>query len=295
MLMRQMEISCSKINLYLKVTARRPDGYHELETVFLPLDAPADQIEADWEGEPGIRVVSSLPGLPEDLDNLAGRAAAAYARTAGVKPSWRFRIVKQIPVAAGMGGGSSNAAAVLRLLQRRFGALSEPVLAEAALQLGADVPFFLHGRTAVATGVGEIFRYPEHCDGCPGALLLVNPRFPVSAKWAYTHLAPERIGADDSGKLALLLEGLRDNDVEKVAAGVHNDLSAALFDKFPLLRLLRRVLRENGALAAEVTGSGPTLFGLFPEAAARARARGALQERFSPGSIVVFDAGVHQA
>ena len=132
--MRQMEISCSKINLYLKVTARRPDGYHELETVFLPLDAPADQIEVDWEDEPGIRVVSSLPGLPENLDNLAGRAAAAYARAAGLTPSWRFHIVKQVPVAAGMGGGSSNAEAVLRLLQRRFGALSEPVLAEAALQ-----------------------------------------------------------------------------------------------------------------------------------------------------------------
>ena len=112
--MIEREFSQSKLNLFLKVTARRPDGYHELETLFLPLPYPADVITVDYDGAPGIRVTSSLPGLPENLENLAGRAALAYAEAAGILPSWTIHIEKVIPVAAGMGGGSSDAGAGLR-------------------------------------------------------------------------------------------------------------------------------------------------------------------------------------
>ncbi len=287
------ENSCSKTNLYLKVTRRRPDGYHELETVFQPLDEPADRISAEWNAAPGIRVSGSLPGLPEDLDNLAGRAAKAYAERAGIEPVWSFFIEKNIPVAAGMGGGSSNAGAVLRMLQNRFQALPETELAEIALRLGADVPFFLSGRVAVATGVGEIFRYPEKCV-CPGALLLVNPGFPVSAKWAYTHLDPASIGAETTGKLELLLEGMRKKDVSLVAAGIHNDLAPALFRKFPLLRQLRRTMLESGALAVEVSGSGPTLFALCADEAARGQVAAAVRSAFSPDALRIFNGRVRQ-
>ena len=252
-------LSKSKINLYLKVLKRRPDRYHELETLFLPLDTPADRVVIDFDDRPGIRVFSSIPGLPENLENLAGRAALAYSDMAGIPGCWTVRIEKEIPVAAGMGGGSSNAAAVLRLLNDHYGALPEKSLAELALTLGADVPFFLHGRPAVATGVGEVFRYPDGNLTAP-PLLVVNPRFPVSAKWAYTHLAPERIGADDSGRLERLLDALRHNDPAGVAANLHNDLAFALYEKFPLLAILRDFLCENGALNAEITGSGPSLF-----------------------------------
>ena len=252
-------LSKSKINLYLKVLKRRPDRYHEIETLFLPLDTPADRIVLDFETRPGIRVSSTVPGLPENLENLAGRAALAYSDMAKISACWTIRIEKEIPVAAGMGGGSSNAAAVLRLLNDHYRALPEKTLAELALTLGADVPFFLHGRPAVATGVGEVFRYLEGRLFAP-PLLIVNPHFPVSAKWAYTHLAPERIGLDDSGKLERLIDALRRNDPAEVAANLHNDLAYALYEKFPLLAILRDFLRENGALNAEITGSGPSLF-----------------------------------
>lgn len=260
--------SRSKINLYLKVLKRRPDRYHELETLFLPLDTPADRVTLDFVDTPGIRVCSSLAGLPENLENLAGRAALAYADMAGIAPAWSIRIEKEIPVAAGMGGGSSNAAAVLRLLNRHYGKLSSEELADLALTLGADVPFFLHGRAAIATGIGEVFHYPAGKLYAP-PLLVVNPQFPVSAKWAYMNLDPEQIGEDSSGKLKRLINALRRNDPKGVADNLHNDLAAALYRKFPLLAILRDFLLENGAQNAEITGSGPSIFAVCASPAER--------------------------
>ena len=116
----ERELSAAKLNLFLKVTKRRADGFHELETLFLPVSSPADRITVDFDGEPGIRVRSSRPGLPENLNNIAGRAALAYAEAAGIAPAFDIFIDKQIPVAAGMGGGSANAGTVLRLCDARY-------------------------------------------------------------------------------------------------------------------------------------------------------------------------------
>lgn len=277
--------SRSKINLYLKTLRRRPDRYHEIETLFLPLDAPADRITLDFVDAPGIRVGSSTPGLPENLENLAGRAALAYSDMAGIPAAWSIRIEKAIPVAAGMGGGSSNAAAVLRLLNDHYGKLSEKDLAALAVTLGADVPFFLQDRPAIATGIGEIFRYPTGELTAP-PLLLVNPRFPVSSKWAYCNIAPDRIGTDRSGKLERLVEALRNNDPKGVADNLHNDLAAALYRKFPLLSILRDFMLEHGALNAEITGSGPTLFAVCPTPAALASLKTALAGAFESITIL---------
>ena len=171
-------------------------------------------------------------------------------------------------IPAGMGGGSSNAAAVLRLLNRHYGKLSSEELADLALTLGADVPFFLHGRAAIATGIGEVFHYPAGKLYAP-PLLVVNPQFPVSAKWAYMNLDPEQIGEDSSGKLKRLINALRRNDPKGVADNLHNDLAAALYRKFPLLAILRDFLLENGALNAEITGSGPSIFAVCASPAER--------------------------
>ncbi len=278
--------SRSKINLYLKTLRRRPDRYHEIETLFLPLDVPADRISLDFVNAPGIRLTSSLPGLPENLENLAGRAALAYSDMAGIPAAWSIRIEKAIPVAAGMGGGSSNAAAVLRLLNDHYGKLSEKDLAALAVTLGADVPFFLQNRPAIATGIGEIFRYPAGELIAP-PILVVNPRFPVSSKWAYCNIAPERIGADRSGRLDRLVEALRGNDPKGVAENLHNDLAAALYKKFPLLSLLRDFMLEHGALNAEITGSGPSLFAVCPTAESRTSLAHAVADAFE--SVSVFE------
>jgi 4-diphosphocytidyl-2-C-methyl-D-erythritol kinase len=281
-------LSVGKLNLFLKVTKRRVDGFHELETLFLPVHSPADRITVEFESSPGIRVHSDLPGLPENLNNIAGRAALAYADAAGIEPAFDIFIEKHIPVAAGMGGGSANAGTVLRLCNDHYRAIPAKELAELALTLGADVPFFLNPRLARATGVGEIFDYPQgEFQNVP--LLIVNPCFPVSAKWAYQHLAAEHIGEDTAGRADKIIAALRSGDAEMFAANLHNDLAFALYEKFPLLRLLKEFMCRNGALNAEVTGSGSTMFAVCRTAEDRGHLRKTLEEKFSPESLRIWE------
>ncbi len=281
-------VSVSKLNLYLKVVALRPDHYHELNTLFLPLARPADEIVIDYNANSGIHVSCSQAQLPKDLDNLAGRAALAYADATGITPSWLIRIEKRIPIAAGMGGGSSNAGTVLRMLNEHFDLVSPRDLVQLALTLGADVPFFLHPGVAIGSGIGEKLR---RVDGMisPPPLLLVNPRFPVSAKWAYMHLNPAQMGVDDEKKLARLIEGLRVGDPQLVAENLHNDLSFALYEKFPLLRMLRKLMLESGALGVEITGSGPTLFAVCESFESRHRVVTELRTQFSEEMLAIFE------
>lgn len=260
----------AKVNLQLKVTARRSDGYHELQVSFLPLWELCDVIELEFR--PGrLRVHCPGTDLPEHGDNLCGKAAYAYHLAAKVPPEWVFTVRKHIPVAAGLGGGSSDAAAVLRMLNRHYRALTEKELSGLAAGLGADVPFFLDPRPSSATGIGEKllpfdFRLPEL------PLLLVNPGFPVSAAWAYRNLDPARIGPGVP---------FRGGTPEEIAAQMRNDLEPAVLEKFPLLRLIRRTMLEQGAAAALMSGSGPTIFALCRDAAHLDRMHRRFQAEFS--------------
>ena len=258
----------SKINLFLNVFAERPDGYHELDTVFYPLRSPADRIGLDFPADRtgGILIRCEDPGVPADPGkNLCGRAVTAYCRAAEIPvPAVDIFLEKTIPCAGGMGGGSSDAAAILLRLNERFRRLSPDTLAEVALSLGADVPFFLNPIPSRAQGTGEKFiplpRLPETLP-----LLLAAPDFPVSARWAYEHWTPD--AALPYGNGESLAKALEENDLPRAARFVGNSLSAPIFRKFPLLRNLRDSFLENGALCSEISGSGPTLFALFPDAA----------------------------
>ncbi len=261
-------IAVSKVNLFLAVTGRRPDGYHELDTVFFPLKSPADEISLHFrEDKSGmIEIRTDEPGVPTDpARNLCGKAATAYFRKAAVlsSPGVEIRLRKSVPVAAGMGGGSSDAAAVLLLLQERFHALDENDLKEVALSLGADVPFFLNPAPARARGIGERL---ERIEGAPDALplLIAAPSFPVSAVWAYKHMNLSKALATPPNA-ERLIRALIDGDLPALADCMRNDLQDALFAKFPLLSRMRDELNEFGALKTMITGSGPTLFSLFPD------------------------------
>ena len=262
-----------KVNLYLKVTGKRPDGYHELSTLFLPLSGPADEVTLE-PGPPGIELVSDFRA---EGDNLMLRAARRYAERAKLEPAWRLTLVKNIPVAAGLGGGSADAAAVLRLLNERYRALDPSALTALAAELGADVPFFLEPGAAVASGIGD--RLTPLGAIPPLPLVLVNPRFPVSARWAYQALDPARIGAEGTGRLERLVAAVKRGDPAAAAAELCNDLAPALYRKFPLLRELRDFLLAEGALGSEITGSGSTIFAVASAPAAAAslaeRVRGA--------------------
>ncbi len=273
-----------KINLFLDVTSRRADGYHDIETLFLPIPSLSDRIELSPSTGPGLSLECASVGVPCDERNLAWRAAEAYFRLAGQPlPSLHIRIDKNLPVAGGMGGGSSDAAAVLRLLNQQHGLLSDADLRGIALAIGADVPFFLDPRPACATGVGEELRPIAKS----GKLFLVFAfsAFPIPAAWAYKNRMGHLRGAPRplSGMLAALAEG----DGEAVAAHVFNGLAPAIRHKFPLLERVRRDLIAGGCLAAEVSGSGPTVFGIAPDAAAAEACRAVLIQTGWPTSMTV--------
>jgi len=255
-----MTNSPSKINLFLKIAGKLPNGYHEIDTVFLPLDTPSDEIDLTFCNQGGIKITSSVANIPCDERNLCWKAVEVYSERAGVDISCSMHIEKRIPIAAGMGGGSSNAATVLSVLNDKYKLLSDNELAEVALSLGADVPFFLKPHLSSATGVGEKL-VPVDFEYQLIPVVIVAPHFPVSAAWAYKHCCV----ADDvdvKGQMAEILDAVKVNDLEKVASLVRNDLAIPLYSKFPVLSSLKEQILYSGALCAEVSGSGPTMFGI---------------------------------
>lgn len=284
-------LTCSKVNLSLAVTAKRPDGYHDLDSLFYPFREPSDEIELeDAPAASCVAIRCDAPGVPlEPEKNLCGKAVHAYCKAAGMDvPGLVIHLEKRIPVAAGMGGGSADGATVLRLLQDRFRALSDAQLETVAFSLGADVPFFLNPRPSHVTGAGEhhtpVDSLPEHLP-----ILLAAPQFPVSAAWAYQHMDLARAVAEPP-RTNELIDALRRRDYEAAARFMRNDLEHALFEKFPLLVLLRDFLLELGALRVMVSGSGPTLLALFRDDAAAQTAHARAASAFDPSIRFILPA-----
>ena len=255
----KLTLNCGcKINLRLKVTGKRADKLHTLSSCFLFLEHPGDLLEFSHCAESGI--FFSCPDFPE-LDgekNLVYRAAALYAEKAGIVPAWKIVLRKNVPLAAGLGGGSAGAGGILSLLNGIYNAFSPQELTDIAFSLGADVPFFLNRRAAWVTGAGEFFEEISEVPEIP-EILIVNPGFPVSAKWAYTHMAEELKTPDDERFKAEFLSG----EVSSWHDFCRNDLALALYEKFPLLTIMKDHLLELGALAVQVSGSGSSLFALW--------------------------------
>jgi 4-diphosphocytidyl-2-C-methyl-D-erythritol kinase len=244
----------SKINLYLKVTGKRDDGYHTITTVFLPLYEVYDLITLSGSSE--LSISCDSPGIPCDEKNLCWQAAGKYAENAGIDPSWHIDIKKKIPIAAGMGGGSSDAASILTLLQNEYNALTNDKLHEIAVNIGADVPFFLAPALSLATGIGDDITAIEADIKLP--LLLVAPQFPVYAKWAYSNMIDSEAKNEKT-----LINNIHSGNIDGISENIHNDLAPAIFNKFPLLTILRDKIYQHDALKVEISGSGPTLFAVF--------------------------------
>ncbi len=244
----------AKINLWLEVIAKRADGYHELSTLMLPVGICDTLALEAWEGD-GVRLECDHPGIPVNEGNLAWRAAAAFFHAAGVAGGVRIQITKRIPVAAGLGGGSADAAGVLLALNRIYGSvLTGHCLAALARTLGADVPFFLYQRPALATGVGEQLNLVEGIPDYP--LVLVKPPLEVSTRWVYQSLKLTR-GASRIKLRTLLARPWRLHEL------MENDLESVTLAEYPALGQIKQWLLENGAIGALMSGSGPTVFGVF--------------------------------
>lgn len=257
----------AKVNLSLVVRGRRPDGYHELDTVFQAVSL-ADRLT--FEESSALTLEVDDPSVPAGPENLVLRAARALADAAGVKARAAVTLEKRIPAGGGLGGGSSDAAVALLGLSALWGLELPPAtLARIGAALGSDVPFFLHGGTARGTGRGEAIEPLP--DLPPRGVVLVMPPFPVATPEVF-----RRLGAPEwDGTAAPELAGRPDrNDLEGAAEGL-----------FPALRRVREALAAAGASQARLSGSGSTVFGLFADLAAASEASRRL-EGLPPGSAV---------
>ena len=252
-----------KINLLLNILGKRTDGFHELETVMQPVNF-CDEISFERSGN-GIKLSCSDRNLPVNSKNLVFRAAESFLKTANISDGVKIHLEKKIPLAAGLGGGSGNAATTLLALNELFGQpLAAEKLHEIAAALGSDTPFFLYGKPALSTGRGEKVELHENFPALKvKAFLLIHPGFGISTPWAYQNLArfPEALNGK-AGLATDLISKLQTNDWPAVADAFYNSLEAPALEKFPILALFQEFLRANGALAALMSGSGSTTFAI---------------------------------
>ncbi len=271
----------AKINLFLKVLAKRPDGYHEIYSIIQPVSL-YDEIAIDISEGRGIYVACDDPYLPTGEGNLAYRAASVFFERTGLRRVVRIGITKRIPVAAGLGGGSSNAATVLAGLNMLLDAgLKEHEVIEMASAIGSDVPFFVLGSPAIVRGRGEVLervRLPRCW------YILVNPGFGVTAAWAYGNLNLTNSGADTKLSNSVNVP----KDCQAMVEILSNDLEYPVVESHPELARIKVFLEEAGAEGVLLSGSGPTIFGLFSKKDAAVDAHKGLLGIVKPSRHSVF-------
>jgi len=277
----------AKINLGLDVLGRRDNGYHDvrmvMQTIYL-----YDNVTMEKTEEAGIQLECNLFYLPVDETNIAYKAAKLLMDEFDIKEGVRIVLDKHIPVAAGLAGGSANAAAVLVGMNRLFSlGLSGQELMERGVSLGADVPYCVMRGTVLAEGIGEILTPLPPLPKC--YVLIAKPGISVSTKTVYEKLDSQEI--TEHPDIDGILEGLDKQDIHKVAASMGNVLETVTIGDYPIIEEIKHVMKEEGALNAMMSGSGPTVFGMFDD---KSKARQA-QERIRKLQIAkqVYVANVH--
>ncbi|TYS20802.1 4-(cytidine 5'-diphospho)-2-C-methyl-D-erythritol kinase [Bacillus inaquosorum] len=255
--MRILEKAPAKINLSLDVTRKRPDGYHEVEMIMTTIDL-ADRIELTELAEDEVRVSSHNRFVPDDQRNLAYQAAKLIKDRYNVKKGVSIMITKVIPVAAGLAGGSSDAAATLRGLNRLWNLnLSAETLAELGAEIGSDVSFCVYGGTALATGRGEKIKHintPPHC-----WVILAKPTIGVSTAEVYRQLKLDDVEHPD---VQGMIEAIEEKSFQKMCSRLGNVLESVTLDMHPEVAMIKNQMKRFGADAVLMSGSGPTVFGL---------------------------------
>ena len=269
-----MKVSApAKINLFLQVLGRRDDGYHELRTLMCCIGLH-DSLILDM-GTPGSTLTCSDPRIPCDENNLALKAVLLFNRTLAAETTIApqnvsIDLIKRIPVGAGLGGGSSDAAAVLKQLNRFYqNPFNDKQLHALALSLGADVPFFITGRPAVATGVGE--QLEPFAGLPPWGVVVVFPGFGISTAEVFKNLNLGLTKCKKQLRYFPFKYGKFD-----IARHLCNDLETVAAHRFPVIETIKKELLNQGAVGSLMSGSGSSVFGLFSDLQAARRARDAL-------------------
>lgn len=288
--MRQMDLKAlAKINLGLDVLGRREDGYHDVRMVMQSVYL-YDNVKLEYKEEPGIELSSNLYYLPDDSGNIAYKAAQMLMDEFQLSGGVRITLEKHIPVAAGMAGGSANAAAVLFGMNRLFDLhLSRQELMERGVKLGADVPYCVIRGTVLAEGIGEKLTVLPSIPKC--AVLIAKPSISVSTRVIYEALDSKKIAnhPDIDG----LLQALQEGSLKGVAEHMGNVLEDVTIPRYPVIQEIKQEMMAAGALNAMMSGSGPTVFGLFENKIAARNA----QEQIRKKTLVkqVYVTNVHNA
>lgn len=253
----------AKVNLGLDVIRRREDGYHEVKMIMQTIHL-YDQLEIKKTMEPGIHITTNLDFLPTNENNLIYKAAKLLQDTCEMQEGVAVDLQKHIPVAAGMAGGSTDAAAVLYGMNELFQlGLKRQDLMELGVKIGADVPYCLMRGTALAEGIGEKLKSLPPMPKCP--VLIAKPAIGVSTKFVYENLKLDEhtIHPDIDAQIAAIRKG----DLKEVAAHMGNLLETVTIPEYPVIDEIKRCMMESGAINAMMSGSGPTVFGLFEDEA----------------------------
>jgi len=247
--------SPAKLNLRLEILRRREDGYHELRTVLQKISLN-DTLSVSLKNEKGISITTDHPDLPLGRRNLVYRAAQMILKKSEYRGGLHIDIRKEIPLGAGLGGGSSNAASTLKALNQLLEiGLPTKELMEIGLGIGADVPFFFLEGSAIGSGIGERLKKIE----LPGLwYVLIYPNFEVSTRWAYQNFILTK--RQFRFKFHKFLE-----TPEGISHILMNDLEEVVSKEYPQIEVMKKMLYSAGALGSLMTGSGPTVFGIFSE------------------------------
>ena len=251
----------AKINLGLDVVRRREDGYHEVRMVMQTIHL-FDRLEMAKNSSGEISITTNLSFLPSNRNNLIYRAAELLREEFQIKDGLTINLHKHIPVAAGMAGGSTDAAAVLYGMNRMFDlGLKREELMERGVKIGADVPYCIMRGTALAEGIGEKLTALPPMVKCP--VLIAKPQISVSTKFVYENLRlnDKTVHPD----IDALVENIRKKDLNAVASEMGNVLETVTIPNYPVIAQIKEHMLEQGAVGAMMSGSGPTVFGLFED------------------------------
>ena len=265
----------AKINLGLDVVRRREDGYHEVKMIMQTIHL-FDRVQLKKKKEAEVTLRTNLSFLPVDENNLAYRAAEMLRTEFDIKEGVEINLEKHIPVAAGMAGGSTDGAAVLYAMNEMFElGLSKQMLMDRGVKLGADVPYCIMRGTALAEGIGEKLTQLPPMVKCP--VLIAKPQISVSTRYVYEHL--QLSGQSVHPDIDKLVEKIREKDLEQIGAAMGNILETVTIPEHPEIEAIKSCMIKAGAVNAMMSGSGPTVFGLYATREEAKRATEAVREQ----------------
>ena len=260
----------AKINLGLDVLRRREDGYHEVKMIMQTIGLH-DDLEIRKTKTPGIQVKTNLYYLPTNENNLVYKAAKLLMDEFQIQDGVSIQLKKRIPVAAGMAGGSSDGAAVLWGINQMYGlGLSMQALMERGVRLGADVPYCIQRGTALAEGIGEKLSVLPPMPKC--TILIAKPGISVSTKFVYENLHANDLKPEQHPDVDSMIEAMRQKDLRLLCSRMGNVLETVTIPAYPVINEIKRTMMDNGAIGSMMSGSGPTVFGIFDSPAAAKQA-----------------------